>query len=208
MPTTNIVWNWGTNTDINFNPATDILDFGWFAADQFTISEVNGTVVLHGDGVAGSGHKDFGLQGTNRVATHPCAAGSPGPAPGCGYPLAILAYNPNEAAPTTSTGQTLLIDISNSNSQISGIVYTGGTADFNPVTVDGSLIGWDVNISNLNDRITYNPTYGNAAPPPAFTSPIAGSGGGIAQYPATWVHCTNYTDGTGADDFNGPTPCQ
>ncbi len=46
MPTTNIVWNWGTNTDINFNPATDILDFGWFAADQFTVSEVNGTVVI------------------------------------------------------------------------------------------------------------------------------------------------------------------
>ena len=120
------------------------------------------------------------------------------------YPLAILAYNPNEPAPTTSTGQTLFLDISNSNSVISGIVYTGGTADFNPVTVDGSLIGWDVNINNGSTRVTYNPTYGNAAPPPAFTSPITGSGGGIAMYPATWVHCTNYTDGTGADDFTGP----
>jgi hypothetical protein len=76
------------------------------------------------------------------------------------------------------------------------------------VTVDGSLIGWDVNINNGATCITYNPTYGSAAPPPAFTSPIAGTGGGIAQYPATWVHCTNYTDGTGTNEFNGPTPCQ
>ena len=46
MTTTSIAWNWGTNTDINFNAATDVLDFGWFAADQFTVSEVNGTVVI------------------------------------------------------------------------------------------------------------------------------------------------------------------
>jgi Carbohydrate-binding module family 5/12 len=46
VTTTNIVWAWGTNTHIKFNPATDILNFGWFAADQFTISEVNGSVVI------------------------------------------------------------------------------------------------------------------------------------------------------------------
>ena len=46
MTTTQINWNWGTNTNINFSAATDILDFGWFQADQFTISEVNGTVVI------------------------------------------------------------------------------------------------------------------------------------------------------------------
>jgi chitodextrinase len=46
VATTQIVWNWGTNTNINFNAATDILDFGWFQADQFTVSEVNGTVVV------------------------------------------------------------------------------------------------------------------------------------------------------------------
>ncbi|MBV8745732.1 MAG: fibronectin type III domain-containing protein [Xanthobacteraceae bacterium] len=46
MTTTNIVWAWGTNTHIKFNSATDILNFGWFAADQFTVSEVNGSVVI------------------------------------------------------------------------------------------------------------------------------------------------------------------
>jgi hypothetical protein len=46
VATTQITWNWGTNTNINFDAATDILDFGWFRADQFTVSEVNGTVVI------------------------------------------------------------------------------------------------------------------------------------------------------------------
>ncbi len=46
MATTQITWNWGTNTNINFNPATDVLDFGWFQGGQFTISEVNGAVVV------------------------------------------------------------------------------------------------------------------------------------------------------------------
>ena len=60
MTTTSIAWNWGTNTDINFNAATDVLDFGWFAADQFTISEVNGTVVI----AIPSNHQTYTLQHT------------------------------------------------------------------------------------------------------------------------------------------------
>ena len=43
---TKIGWAWGTNTDVNFNPATDVLDFGWFQSGQFTISEVSGKVVV------------------------------------------------------------------------------------------------------------------------------------------------------------------
>jgi Tfp pilus assembly protein PilX len=163
--------------------------------------EVNGTVVLHGNEAAGGGaNRDFGLTGTNRVTTRPCLVGSPAPSPGCGYPLALLGYNPNEVAPTTATGQTLVLDLSNSTSLITGLIYSGGTADFNPLTVDGGLIAWDVNITNTASRITYNPTYGNAAPPPAFITPTDGSG--ILMYPATWVRCTNYQN-----DFSGPTPC-
>ena len=46
MATTRIVWNWGTNSNIDFHADSDILDFGWLQADQFTVSEVNGTVVI------------------------------------------------------------------------------------------------------------------------------------------------------------------
>jgi chitodextrinase len=66
VTTTSIVWNWGTNTDINFNAATDVLDFGWFAADQFTISEVNGTVVV----AIPSNHQTYTLQHTTLSDLH------------------------------------------------------------------------------------------------------------------------------------------
>ena len=169
--------------------------------------EVNGTVVLHGNGAAGGGsNKDFGLTGTNMITTRPCNGLAVVPdlagtaSPYCGYPLAILAYNPNEAAPTIATGQTIQLDLSNSTSLVHGLIFTGGTADFSPLTVDGGLIGHDVNITNTASRITYNPIYGNAAPPPAFTTVTDGSG--VQLYPATWVHCTYYASQTAA-----PTPC-
>jgi hypothetical protein len=66
VATTNIVWNWATNTDVNFNAATDMLDFGWFAADQFTISEVNGTVVI----AIPSNHQTYTLQHTTLSDLH------------------------------------------------------------------------------------------------------------------------------------------
>ncbi|MFG1479304.1 fibronectin type III domain-containing protein [Xanthobacter sp. V4C-4] len=44
--TTVITWSWGSDTVLAFNPDSDKLDFGWFSADNFTISEVNGSVVI------------------------------------------------------------------------------------------------------------------------------------------------------------------
>lgn len=44
--TTTIGWEWGSNKIIHFNPSFDKLDFGWFQADQFNISENNGSVVI------------------------------------------------------------------------------------------------------------------------------------------------------------------
>lgn len=172
--------------------------------------EINGTLVLHGNGVAGSGaNKDLGLTGTNRITTNPCTGGSP--SPGCGYPLAILAFDPYppggpppnaaaDPAPTTAAGQSIFLDISNSTTLIKGIVYTGGTADFNPITVNGSIMGWDVNVNNAATAITYNSTYGNAAPPPGFST--VGGGSFPAVVRQSWIHCRDYSD-----DSSGPTAC-
>jgi len=44
--TTTITWAWGASTALAFDPAIDVLDFGWFSADNFTITEVNGSVVI------------------------------------------------------------------------------------------------------------------------------------------------------------------
>jgi chitodextrinase len=64
--TTKIIWAWGTNTHIAFNATTDILDFGWFAAGQFTISEVNGSVVI----AIPSNHQTYTLDNTTLSELH------------------------------------------------------------------------------------------------------------------------------------------
>lgn len=43
---TNIQWLWGSNQRIDFNPATDSLNFGWFSANDFTLTERDGSVVI------------------------------------------------------------------------------------------------------------------------------------------------------------------
>ncbi|MEO1459280.1 MAG: hypothetical protein AAFV49_17210 [Pseudomonadota bacterium] len=44
--TTRIQWAWGERTSLTFDPQTDILDFGWFAAAQFTISDTASGVLI------------------------------------------------------------------------------------------------------------------------------------------------------------------
>ena len=44
---TKIQWAWGQNQAINFDPTSDALDFGWFQSGQYTVSEVNGSVVIN-----------------------------------------------------------------------------------------------------------------------------------------------------------------
>src|SRR5258705_466999 len=66
-PATQINWNWGSNSNVNFDAASDTLDFGWFQADQFTISEVNGTVVI----AIPSNQQTYTLQHTTLHDLHP-----------------------------------------------------------------------------------------------------------------------------------------
>ena len=41
--TTVISWQWGTNTVLNFDPAKDKLDFGWFQPGNFDVTETSGS---------------------------------------------------------------------------------------------------------------------------------------------------------------------
>ena len=41
-----IQWAWGENTELAFDPSRDILDFGWFSGTSFSLSEVNGSIVI------------------------------------------------------------------------------------------------------------------------------------------------------------------
>ena len=51
--TTAITWSWGAHPVLNFNPATDALDFGWMQADQFGVSDASGSTVIS---VVGNDH--------------------------------------------------------------------------------------------------------------------------------------------------------
>ncbi|MGH2651983.1 MAG: hypothetical protein ACRDHK_12335, partial [Actinomycetota bacterium] len=105
------------------------------------VDQIYGTLVFHGGGDAGAGgaQTDLHFQGPHTVTTV-------GPAcPTCPYPLAILGYNPNEGAPPA---QTIYLDISNNGVIINGTVYTGGTVDFGPNSVNGSVLAYDVNANN------------------------------------------------------------
>lgn len=46
MATRTITWSWGAHEVVTFDPATDVLDFGWLNASDFTITEVDGSVVI------------------------------------------------------------------------------------------------------------------------------------------------------------------
>lgn len=41
--TTTISWDYGTSTSLDFDPAVDKLDFGWFKAHEFDVAELNGS---------------------------------------------------------------------------------------------------------------------------------------------------------------------
>jgi chitinase len=41
-----VTWNWGTNTELNFNPAADKLDFVWMGPSYFTIAEKSGSTQI------------------------------------------------------------------------------------------------------------------------------------------------------------------
>ncbi|MDE1569445.1 Calx-beta domain-containing protein [Aquabacter sp. P-9] len=45
-----IKWLYGVNTTLDFHPATDKLDFGWFKASEFSVTEQNGAVVISIEG--------------------------------------------------------------------------------------------------------------------------------------------------------------
>lgn len=159
--------------------------------------EVNGTLVVHGNGNPGTTGKniDINITGRGGLWAIPTPTGCPTPA-SCGYPLALLIYDPSQAALPQNT----YADISNANSEIHGIVYSAGEVAFNPITVDGGVVAYKSYLSNAASSITYNPTYGNAAPPPGFSTVGGGSFPAVARY--SWIHCRDYSDET-----SGPTAC-
>jgi Tfp pilus assembly protein PilX len=143
---------------------------------------IYGTLVFHGDGVSGT--RDLDFQGPHTVAAAGPACST------CSYPLVILGYNPNEGAPPS---QTMSINISNNNVTFTGVVYTGGSVDLGPNTVNGSILGYQVNANNGATEYTY--VAYEPLPPPGFSTPTVVLPSVVAR--GTWLQCRtaqNLTD--------------
>jgi hypothetical protein len=147
--------------------------------------DVKGTIVFHGDGLDGTGDLDFQGPHTLTAVGPACAT--------CAYPLVVLGYNPNEGLPSDTTQPDF--NLSNNNVHFVGVVYSGGTVDLGPNTVDGSLLAYKVNANNGATEYRYTPAYEGVVPPPGFSTPAVTLPSVIAR--GTWLHCRtadNLTD--------------
>jgi len=123
------------------------------------------------------------LTGQSGIWTvQPCWPANGGEA--CGYPMALLIYDPAQGAPPQNTST----HMSNSNSEIHGLIYSAGTVAFDPIHIDGSIVSWTNYLHTASAGATYNPTYGAAAPPPGFSA-LTGSQQTVAIDRRTWRQC-------------------
>jgi hypothetical protein len=118
-----------------------------------------------------------------------------------GFPLAALIYNPDLPEPTiapTYAPQGTCADLGSANSELHGMVYSGGHAEFNPLTMDGTVVAFEIQTQG-SATYTYSTWYGNNSPPPGFPY---GTGNQVVIIRKSFVVCTNY-----ADDSVNPSPC-
>lgn len=124
---------------------------------------INGTLVSHGDTNVGTTDLDIAGQATLGFPLAGLLGGCPGGPNSCGYPLALLLYNPALPPPP----QNISANISNVNATINGFIYSGGSVTFNPIIVNGGVVASNVDFQG-SSVITYTPNYSNGMPPPGF----------------------------------------
>jgi hypothetical protein len=172
-------------------------------------TDIYGTMVVEGNGppedcAAGA---DFQMGTHTRLFTAPQNAANPYKV--YGYPLAVLLYDPMQPDPTTGTRQQTCGDFGASagNTEIHGIVFSGGKIEFNPIGLDGGVVAYDVEAQGgASTSYLYNSTYGNAAPPPGFPTD---SGANIAILRKSFVSCSTFTENNPSNgDYNNPSRCR
>jgi len=112
-----------------------------------------------------------------------------------GFPLAFVIYNPDLPAPTIKpvyAPQGTYADMGSANSEIHGMVYSGGHIEFNPLTFDGTTVGFEIQTQG-SASYTYNTWYGNNTPPPGFPF---GTSNQVVIIRKSFVVCANYADDT------------
>jgi Tfp pilus assembly protein PilX len=160
--------------------------------------DFHGAIVVEGDG--GSGDD---LQHRNQARVWTEQANTTHGRPVYGYPLAYLIYDPELAAPTANplAPQNTVADMGSvAGTEIHGLVYSGGHLGFNPIIVDGGVVGFEIQTQGSSSAYSYNGTYGNATPPPGFPD---ASGNTVVLVRKSFIACADY-----AADSSGGSPCR
>ncbi len=180
------------------SPSYTSAQYGTF---QIQNHDFYGTAVIEGDGQAGcsGGNRDLQHRNGARIWTATNLYG---------YPLAYLVFDP--VAAVSSPPQPTANPLNQQNTcadkgsalgtEVHGIVYSGGNVELNPIDVDGGIVAFQIQTQGSSSSYTYNPTYGNATPPPGFPE---GSGNTVVLVRKSFIVCVNY-----AADTSGGTPCQ
>jgi Tfp pilus assembly protein PilX len=173
---------------------------------QVTIQSAtfSGTLVVEGDGSANCNgpNRDMKLKNNGTMTT--TQQNTTNGVAVYGYPLTLLIYDPQLPVPTAANPyapQNTCADMGSSNTLVNGIVYSGGHIEFNPISVNGTVLGFELQTQGgAGATYNYNPTYGDAAPPPGF--PI-GNGNTVVLVRKSFLVCVDY-----AADTGGGSPCR
>jgi hypothetical protein len=165
--------------------------------------DFHGVIVVEGD--SGAGGTDIRHGNQARIWTEQMAIMT-NPAhnrPVYGYPLAYLLYDPELPAPTAKPldPQDSRANLGSAGgAEIHGLVYSGGNVEFTPILLDGGVVAFQTQTLGPVSAFVYNPTYGNATPPPGFPE---GSGNTVVLVRKSFIVCVNY-----AADTGGGSLCQ
>ena len=174
---------------------------------QVTIQSATfyGSLVVEGDGSANcnGSNRDMKLKNNGTMTTAQTNSTNGGVTV-YGYPLTLLIYDPQLPAPTAAdpyAPQNTCADMGSSNTLVNGLVYSGGHVEFNPISVNGGVVAYEIQTQGgAGASYSYNPTYGQATPPPGF--PV-GSGNTVVLVRKSFLACVDY-----AADSTGGSACR
>ncbi len=168
-------------------------------------THIQGTLVLHGNNIPGTGAGASDVLLSPRFCANRLSAGiacggvnttlfnagndGAGNLNAPGYPFAMIIHHPGIGAggDPPPPQQNTVAQLSSTGVVISGIIFSTGNVEFNPIQVDGGVVAYGVDIQG-NTQFVYNNTYGAAAKK-GVSIP---AGAYSAQFMrSTWLHCRN-----------------
>jgi len=160
---------------------------------------VRGTLVVEGNGVPAGGDGCSSANVDVRVGDDALLSAEPG---AYGYPLALVLYDPVQAAPTVTppAPQSVCASLGTTNTALQGAVYSAGQVRLGAVAMDGTVVAFQVRSEGTGGRLSYNPaSTAGPTPPPGFRGSPAAR---VITVWKTFAVCPSYRE-----DRDAPSAC-